>query len=266
VNPNWLIVVEGVESGPSGNYWWGGNLSAAGQHPVRLTVANRLVYSPHDYPSTVFPQRYFSDPSYPANLPAIWDANWGYLYKQNVAPILLGEFGTKYETASDKVWLSALVNYLGATKPAGQDQGPSWTYWSWNPNSGDTGGILADDWNTVRTDKTAAIRAIQSGTLPTATGGGQATVQMVFTVKLSAASPTPVTVKYATANGTATAGQDYLAATGALTFAAGQTEQTVAVTVLSDAVVEGDEFFTLALTDPTGATLGVMSAKGTIRA
>ena len=33
------------------------------------------------------------------------------------------------------------------------DQGISWTYWSWNPNSGDTGGILADDWTTVNTNK-----------------------------------------------------------------------------------------------------------------
>jgi hypothetical protein len=36
--------------------------------------------------------------------------------------------------------------------------------------------------------------------------------------------------------------------------------------MLSDNVVEGDEFFTVLLTDPTGATLGVTSAKGTIRA
>ena len=62
-NPNWLIFVEGV-SCPSGGLsnvwdndpsndedcgWWGGNLSKAGQYPVRLNVANRLVYSPHEY-------------------------------------------------------------------------------------------------------------------------------------------------------------------------------------------------------------------------
>ena len=266
VNPNWLIVVEGVETGPSGNYWWGGNLSAAGQYPVRLNVANRLVYSPHDYPSTVYEQKWFSDPNYPNNLPAVWDAAWGYLYKQNVAPVLLGEFGTKYETASDRAWLSALVNYLGATKPAGQDQGVSWTYWSWNPNSTDTGGILNNDWNTINTAKVSAIRSIQYGILPTTGTGGPATVQMLFTVKLSAASATPVTVRYATADGTALAGLDYVAASGTLTFAAGQTEQTVSVTILSDALTESDEDFLLKLMDPAGATLGVVSAKGTIRA
>ncbi|HEU5119259.1 MAG TPA: cellulase family glycosylhydrolase, partial [Isosphaeraceae bacterium] len=65
VNPNWLIIVEGVESGSSGNDWWGGNLSNAGAFPVQLNIANRVVYSPHDYPASVYPQSWFSDPSYP---------------------------------------------------------------------------------------------------------------------------------------------------------------------------------------------------------
>ena len=60
VNPNWLIVVEGVESHGGQNYWWGGNLAGAGAAPVRLNVANRLVYSPHDYPASVYPQSWFS--------------------------------------------------------------------------------------------------------------------------------------------------------------------------------------------------------------
>jgi endoglucanase len=133
-NPNWLIIVEGIESGTSGNYWWGGNLSNAGAFPVQLDVANRLVYSTHDYPASVFEQKWFSDPNYPNNLPAIWDKNWGYLFKNGIAPVLVGEFGTKLETASDQIWLNALVKYMqggitGGTLPAGQ-QGPSWTYWS----------------------------------------------------------------------------------------------------------------------------------------
>lgn len=57
VNPDWLILVEGVQEGDSGSYWWGGNLSRAGDYPVRLNVAGRLVYSPHDYPASVYPQQ-----------------------------------------------------------------------------------------------------------------------------------------------------------------------------------------------------------------
>ena len=37
---------------------------------------------------------WFNDPTFPANMPAIWDKYWGYLYKQNIAPIMVGEFGT----------------------------------------------------------------------------------------------------------------------------------------------------------------------------
>ena len=51
------------------------------------------------------------------------------------------------------------------------------------------------------------------------------TAQATFTVSLSAPSTQPVTVTYATGDGTATQGQDYLATTGTLTFAPGQTQQ-----------------------------------------
>ncbi len=264
-NPNWLIVVEGVESGPSGNYWWGGNLSAAGTYPVQLNSPGHVVYSAHDYPSTVYPQPWFSAANYPNNLPAVWDANWGYLTKQNIAPVLLGEFGTKDQTASDQTWLSALVNYMGTTAPAGQPQGMSWTYWSWNPNSGDTGGILADDWQTVNTAKVNAIKPIEFGIIP-ATGGTQpATVQATFVLQLSAASTTPVSVNYAAANGTATAGVDYIATSGTVTFAPGQTTATVTVTINADSLNEPDELFYLQLSAPLGGTLGTARGTGTIR-
>ena len=155
-NPNWLIVVEGVESYNGQNYWWGGNLAGAGAAPVRLNVANRLVYSTHDYPASVHAQPWFSAPNYPANMPALWDATWGYLHRTGVAPVLVGEFGTKLVTTSDQQWLSALASYLGT----GVD-GIHWTFWSWNPNSGDTGGILNDDWQTINQAKQDRLIPLQ---------------------------------------------------------------------------------------------------------
>jgi endoglucanase len=167
VQPNWLIFVEGV-SCPSGGLsnvwdndtsndedcgWWGGNLSKAGEFPVRLSVPNRLVYSPHEYATSVYHQAWFDDPSYPANMPAIWDHYWGYLYKQNIAPIMMGEFGSTLQADVDKVWLRELLKYTGTGV-----NGMSFTYWSWNPNSGDTGGIANDDWTTVNTAKQAIIQ------------------------------------------------------------------------------------------------------------
>jgi endoglucanase len=174
INPSWLILVEGNECfGPNGRAiaigqndttlncdWWGGNLMGARDYPVRLSVANRLVYSPHDYPKSLYSQPWFSDPNYPNNLPAIWDKYWGYLHKENIAPVMLGEFGTKLVDPSDTQWLDTLVNYLGRTATVGSN-GIHWTFWSWNPNSGDTGGILNDDWTTINTVKHNKLVPIQ---------------------------------------------------------------------------------------------------------
>src|SRR5690349_3987229 len=49
--------------------WWGANLLGVPANPVRLTLSDHLVYSVHDFPATVFPQAWFSEPTYPANLP-----------------------------------------------------------------------------------------------------------------------------------------------------------------------------------------------------
>jgi endoglucanase len=158
-NPDLLIVVEGIESFESAYYWWGGNLRGAASAPVELEVDGRLVYSPHDYPSSLYPQPWFSDPSYPANLPGVWEETWGYLASGGTAPILVGEFGTRYESESDRQWLQGLADYIG-------ENGLSFTYWSLNPDSGDTGGILEDDWQTVREDKMAVLAPILAPPLP----------------------------------------------------------------------------------------------------
>jgi endoglucanase len=154
VNPRLLVIVEGVEHQANGaDTWWGGGLSDAAAHPITLAVASRLVYSAHDYPASVASQPWFSAPDYPANLPGQWDKTWGYLQKTGVAPVLLGEFGTKLETTSDRQWLAALVSYL-------HDRRMSYAYWSFNPNSGDTGGLVADDWVTPQVAKLTALRPL----------------------------------------------------------------------------------------------------------
>jgi aryl-phospho-beta-D-glucosidase BglC (GH1 family) len=160
VNPHWLIIVEGVEAGLSGYYWWGGNLSDAEDFPVRLDVPGRLVYSPRDYPASIYHQDWFDSPDYPKNLPPIWDRNWGYLFRCNIAPIFLGEFGSQLATRSDRQWLAQLVQYLnsdGTTSPEREPYGMSWAWWSWNPDSSDTGGILNESWTAVDQAKIDAL-------------------------------------------------------------------------------------------------------------
>jgi probable HAF family extracellular repeat protein len=87
--------------------------------------------------------------------------------------------------------------------------------------------------------------------------GHNGTTAFTFTVRLSAPSSVPVSVKYATANGTATvAGRDYDAKSGTLTFQPGQTSKTVTVSVRGDRTREADETFFLNLANSQGATIG----------
>jgi VCBS repeat-containing protein len=85
-----------------------------------------------------------------------------------------------------------------------------------------------------------------------------------FTVRLSAANTRTVTVHYATADESAIAGSDYVAASGTLTFAPGQTQTVVRVTGLGDRTLEADETFRFELSAPSNAQLATRSAQGTL--
>jgi endoglucanase len=138
VNPSLLITVEGIsdwrnDSGTIVSDWWGGNLQAVATHPVALSVPDRLVYSPHDYGPHEFQQSWFNSSTTYASLTGVWDTNWGYIAKQNIAPIWVGEFGTPNgatdvsdsTAGSQGQWFSGLVQYLKANNL-------SWTYWALN--------------------------------------------------------------------------------------------------------------------------------------
>ncbi len=88
-----------------------------------------------------------------------------------------------------------------------------------------------------------------------------------FAVTLNRAAVQAVSVDYVTADGTATASEDYTATSGTLTFAPGETAKTVSVALLDDAIDEGKETFKLKLSNPQGAYLRKMhrAAKGVIR-
>ena len=87
---------------------------------------------------------------------------------------------------------------------------------------------------------------------------------LVFSVKLNAPSALPVTVSYATSDGTATAGEDYTATDGSLKFTPGDIEGTISVLLQEDTLHEGDETFALTLSNPENAGLASAAATGTI--
>ena len=114
---------------------------------------------------------------------------------------------------------------------------------------------------TLIDDESAPTVSLGSASAAEGDGGVSA---LVFDVALSPASASEVTVEWATADGTAVAGEDYEAATGTLTFAPGETAGTIGVRVLGDESPEGDEQFRVMLSDARGAALGEATAAGTI--
>jgi hypothetical protein len=117
---------------------------------------------------------------------------------------------------------------------------------------------------TIVNDDTAPTPTISIGNV-TLFEGNSGTTQYTFTVSLSEASTSTVTVNYATANGSATAGSDYAAASGTVTFAPGETSKTVTVLVNGDRVGEPNETFTVNLSGATdGAVITDSQGVGTI--
>lgn len=163
--PHWLMFVEGVtENFVNGSpvcsqawgHFYGENLEATNCTGLNIAT-DRLVYAPHTYGPDVYSMDYFSDPTYPSNMPAIWEKFFGHLSPAHA--VVLGEWGGKYGEGDsrDVAWQNQLVDWLISKQMTSQ------FYWSWNPNSGDTGGILRDDWTTVREDKMELLNRLWSG-------------------------------------------------------------------------------------------------------
>jgi hypothetical protein len=100
----------------------------------------------------------------------------------------------------------------------------------------------------------------------TLTEGNSGTKNATFTVTLSGETFQTVTVNYATANGTATAGSDYTATTGTLIFNVnpGETSKQITVSVLGDSLFEANETFFVNLSNATNASIADAQAQGTI--
>lgn len=181
IAPDWIIFVEGVGGSGEDSYWWGGQLKGVRDRPIVLTVPNKLAYSPHEYGQSINPQTWlkrgdYTPANWPNNLYSVWTEFWGYIFEENIAPIWIGEYGghfgydaasgaeTKPYATEERQWVTNLIKYLngdfngdGTSDITGTQKGMSCAFWTLTYNSGDTGGLLQDDFVTEQTGKLALL-------------------------------------------------------------------------------------------------------------
>ncbi len=168
-NPNLLIMVEGTEIFPisssnmdyhstnSKDYyfnWWGGNLRGVKNYPVNLgKYQDKLVYSPHDYGPTVYEQPWFQGGyDYNSLMKDCWHDNWFYIYEDNTAPLLIGEWGGFMREPNLK-WMTCMRQLI-------KTYHLNHTFWCFNANSGDTGGLVLDDFKTWDNEKYSFVKEV----------------------------------------------------------------------------------------------------------
>lgn len=163
INPNLLVMCEGIQSYPIDgenwssqdkndyhNNWWGGNLRGVKDHPIDLGEnQDQLMYSPHDYGPLVFLQEWFYEGFNKDTLyEDVWKDNWMFIHEENIAPLLIGEWGGYMDGGDNEKWMVAIRDLI-------IEHGLHHTFWCINPNSGDTGGLLGYDWKTWDAEKYA---------------------------------------------------------------------------------------------------------------
>ena len=252
-NPDLLILVQGVHIVDGRWYWVGGNLKGAQERPIELDLDGRLVYSVHDYPRSVRDVPWLKGAT-PEEMVENFRQHWGYLLEEGTAPVLIGETGARMESAEDAAYLDALFGYL---EDLGEEHGanPGVTWWGWNPNSHDTGGLLDDDWRTLHADKLAYLDRIDHEALPATEAALEALRGEARTLVLEADDARAHTrvFAYEISGGTATEGEDFAARDGVIQLDPGETRAEIGVTLLPGAVMDGPESVVVTIRWSNGA-------------
>src|SRR5437667_11793527 len=114
VNPNALIICEAVIDYQTGAYE--GDLSVVKHLPIHLRNGQKLVYSVHEYPRQIGGyRRPESGPGYVERM----NRMWGWLIRENVAPVWIGEVGASMVSAASKAWGRTLLDYMTVKAPGG---------------------------------------------------------------------------------------------------------------------------------------------------
>lgn len=170
-NPHALIVIEGIQIYPIDpqandfistddedyyNSWWGGNLRAVADYPIDFGSPERnaqIVYSPHDYGPAVYAQPWFEGGfTYESLIEDYWYDSWLYIDDTGTAPLLIGEWGG-FMTGDNLTWMEYMRQLIG-------EYHLNHTFWCFNANSGDTGGLVLDDFTTWDEEKYEFVREV----------------------------------------------------------------------------------------------------------
>ncbi|MBR6960366.1 MAG: glycoside hydrolase family 5 protein, partial [Clostridiales bacterium] len=170
-NPHALIVIEGIQIYPIDpvtnnftstddddyyNSWWGGNLRAVADYPIDFGSSERnaqVVYSPHDYGPAVYAQPWFEGGfTYESLYEDYWHEAWLYIDEEQIAPLLIGEWGG-FMSGDNLTWMTYMRQLIA-------EYHLNHTFWCFNANSGDTGGLVLDDFVTWDQEKYEFVREV----------------------------------------------------------------------------------------------------------
>src|SRR5665647_3901668 len=128
----------------------------SGGYPIDFGSEARnaqIVYSPHDYGPAVYAKPWFLEGfTYESLQEDCWNENWLYISKENIAPLLIGEWGG-YMTEPNLTWMSDLRKLI-------LENHLNHTFWCFNANSGNTGGLVKDDFTTWDEEKYAFVKEV----------------------------------------------------------------------------------------------------------
>ena len=171
-NPHALIIIEGIQIYPKNieannfvskndeddyyNTWWGANLMAVRKFPIDLGSPERnaqIVYSPHDYGPRVYEQPWFKGGfTYDSLIKDAWYDYWLYIQDEGIAPVFVGEWGGFMEGDNLK-WMEYFRQLIA-------EKHLHHTFWCFNANSGDTGGLVKDDFKTWDEEKYNFVKEV----------------------------------------------------------------------------------------------------------
>ncbi len=165
IHPNILLMCQGVQAYPKDGQtwtskneedyeitWWGANLMGVKDHPIDLGERQaQFLYGTSDQGPNTFVQAWFDkDFSKESLFQDLWQDKWMYIHDQGTAPIFITQWGGFLDGENNEKWLNILRDFIVENKL-------SHSFQSINPNSGDTGGLLLNDWKTWDEDKYALL-------------------------------------------------------------------------------------------------------------